>query len=132
MNGFKSNPKHSKNGLLEAFYISKNAVDNNFIKNEDAIVETPKPPIMLRISCLINFWKKMIRHSRVMHKHVNLLTILVVRLSKFIVTKSYQYSNTLDSDINVVQYSCAFEFRKFKPVSLAGLKSIIESTASKT
>ena len=40
--------------------------------------------------------------------------------------------NTLDVDINVVQSSCASKFRKFEPLSLAGLKAIIESMPSKT
>ena len=40
--------------------------------------------------------------------------------------------NTLDVDINVVKSSCASKFRKFEPLSLAGLKAIIESMPSKT
>ena len=38
--------------------------------------------------------------------------------------------NTLDVDINVVKSSCASKFRKFEPLSLAGLKAIIESMPS--
>ena len=45
---------------------------------------------------------------------------------------SYHSSNTLDVDINVVKSSCASKFRKFEPLSLAGLKAIIESMPSKT
>ena len=45
---------------------------------------------------------------------------------------SYHNCNTLDVDINVVKSSCASKFRKFEPLSLAGLKAIIESIPSKT
>ena len=45
---------------------------------------------------------------------------------------SYHNCNTLDVDINVVKSSCAYKFRKFEPLSLAGLKAIIESMPSKT
>ena len=45
---------------------------------------------------------------------------------------SYHNFNTLDVDINVVKSSCASKFRKFEPLSLAGLKAIIESMPSKT
>ena len=40
MGGFKSNSSHRKGGVLDVFFISKNAVDNNFIKNLDVIVVT--------------------------------------------------------------------------------------------
>ena len=33
--------------------------------------------------------------------------------------------NTLDIDINVIKSSCASKFRKFEPLSLAGLKATI-------
>ena len=45
---------------------------------------------------------------------------------------SYQKCNTLDVDIKVIKSSCASEFRKFEPLSLAGLTAIIESMPSKT
>ena len=45
---------------------------------------------------------------------------------------SYHNCNTLDVDINVVKSSCASKFRKFEPLSLAGLKAIIESMPTKT
>ena len=45
---------------------------------------------------------------------------------------SYHNCNTLDVDINVIKSSCASKFRKFEPLSLAGLKAIIESMPSKT
>ena len=46
---------------------------------------------------------------------------------------SNQTCNTLDIDTNVVKSSCsAFKYRKFEPLSLAGLKAIIESLPSKT
>ena len=45
---------------------------------------------------------------------------------------SYHNCNTLDVDINVVKSSCASKFRKFEPLSFAGLKAIIESMPSKT
>ena len=37
---FKSNPTHCKDADLDAFFISKNPVDKNFIKNLDVIVDT--------------------------------------------------------------------------------------------
>ena len=55
---------------------------------------------------------------------------LMLRLNKFIVTCRTKI--TLDVDINVVKSSCAFKFRKFEPLSLAGLKAIIESMPFKT
>ena len=45
---------------------------------------------------------------------------------------SYQNCNTLDVDINKVKSSCASKFRKFEPLSLAGLKATIESMPSQT
>ena len=45
---------------------------------------------------------------------------------------SYHICYTLDVDINVVKSSCASKFRKFEPLSFAGLKAIIESMPSKT
>ena len=38
LDSFKSNPTHFKGGVLDAFFISKNAMDKNFIKNLDVIV----------------------------------------------------------------------------------------------
>ena len=38
-----------------------------------------------------------------------------------------QNCDTFDIGINVVKSSCAFKLRKFKPLSLAGLKVIFES-----
>ena len=40
---------------------------------------------------------------------------------------SYQNCETLNSDINAFKSSCASTFGKFEPLSLAGLKDIIES-----
>ena len=40
LDSFKSNPTHCKDVVLDAFFISKNAMDNNFIKNLDVIVDT--------------------------------------------------------------------------------------------
>ena len=45
---------------------------------------------------------------------------------------SHHNCNTLDADVNVVKSSCASKFRKFEPLSLAGVKAIIESMPSKT
>ena len=68
-----------------------------------------------------------------MHKHVNLMTILMLRLNKFIVTcRTKIVYNALDIEINVVKSSCASKFRKFEPLSKAGLKVIIESMPPKT
>ena len=39
---------------------------------------------------------------------------------------SYQNCNTLDVDVSVVKSSCASKFRKFEPLSFAGLKAILE------
>ena len=43
-----------------------------------------------------------------------------------------QNCDTFDIGINVVKSSCAFKSKKFKPLSLAGLKIIFESMPSKT
>ena len=40
LDSFKSNPTHCKGRVLNAFFICKNAVDKNFMKNLDAIVDT--------------------------------------------------------------------------------------------
>ena len=39
LDSFKSNSTHCKGGALDAFSISKNAVDNNFMKNLVVIVK---------------------------------------------------------------------------------------------
>ena len=57
----------------------------------------------------------------------------MLRLNKFIVTCLTKIViRTLEVDINVVKSSFASRFRKFEPLSLAGLKAIIESMPSKT
>ena len=40
LDSFKSDPTHCKGGVLDVFFIFKNAVSNNFIKNLDVIVDT--------------------------------------------------------------------------------------------
>ena len=40
LNSFKSNSSSSKGGVVYAFFISKNAMDKNFIKNLDVTVNT--------------------------------------------------------------------------------------------
>ena len=40
LDSFKSNPTHCKGEVQDAFFISKNAGDNNFMKNLDVIVDT--------------------------------------------------------------------------------------------
>ena len=40
LDSFKSNPTHCKGGVLDAFLISKNAMDKNFMKNLDVVVDT--------------------------------------------------------------------------------------------
>ena len=37
LDSFRSNPTHCKGGILDAFFISKNAMDKNFMKNLDII-----------------------------------------------------------------------------------------------
>ena len=37
---FKGNPTHCKDGVLDAFFITKNAMDKNFMKNLDVVVDT--------------------------------------------------------------------------------------------
>ena len=40
LDSFKSNPTHCKGGVLDAFFISKNAMDKNFMKNLNVVVDT--------------------------------------------------------------------------------------------
>ena len=40
LDSFNSNPTHCKGGVLDAFFISKNAMDKNFMKNLDVVVDT--------------------------------------------------------------------------------------------
>ena len=62
-----------------------------------------------------------------MQKHVNLLTILLsakIEPIQYIATFLTKILIHLNITINVVKCSCASEFRKFEPLSLAGLKVI--------
>ena len=81
---------------------------------------------MLRISCSINFLEKITYLSQVMQKHVNSLTILLsakIEPIQYIATFTKIVIH-LNITINVVKCSCASEFRKYEPLSLAGLEVI--------